>query len=698
MMYRCKVLTVLFLCALCVTRAGASEQRRAMLRDSLVAVLPNITTSSDSLTVLYNIYDLSSTVSERSESASKLLALADRTGNDTVVMDMIRQLVNANQDNDSLMVRLIDRMEAFPDSDLKKETMAFIRICQAAQMSKRITDETRQQKILDLIKEYGKSESDDPYERMTHLFAICSFLGSETHGQLLMEYFNDLQQYVSKLPLSTFLIRNRLYSQQAITYTNNGEPGGAVEADRRLLKVMDELESEYRRQGREYCNFDMSRYISLRRILKNYQALTDEEAEDYYGQICEVASRLETAKADMDYYRQPQMCIYMKRGDYAKAMPIIKMSLEKSNDIFSRRYYLQLMMTAAEALNDTEARLTASMEYARSLEDFVKMKSAERYRELQIIYEVNRLKDRNTVTELERQRESNRLKNTVINISITALVLLIIAVVVFVGLFRRFKRLSSKLEQSNRELEHESEVLRHTRDKLVAARDKAWEAEKNKTDFINYISHEIITPLNTITEYSQMIIDSTDESRRDYLNRFSRIVQLNTLMLQSFVLDLQDFSLMESTRMTVKIRPTDIKAVCMLSLDNVKINLNPDVSLVFPKADSEPVLVETDPYRLQVVLLNLLNNAAKFTTSGTITLDYDILPDKVRFTVTDTGCGVPDGMEDAIFDRFTKDDNSAGHGLGLPVCRLIASLLHGTVELDTSYTAGGARFIFTIPR
>ncbi|MDE5913072.1 MAG: HAMP domain-containing histidine kinase, partial [Muribaculaceae bacterium] len=123
----------------------------------------------------------------------------------------------------------------------------------------------------------------------------------------------------------------------------------------------------------------------------------------------------------------------------------------------------------------------------------------------------------------------------------------------------------------------------------------------------------------------------------------------------------------------------------------------PGVSLRFPKKDAEPVLIETDPYRLQVVLLNLLNNAAKFTESGTITLDYEIMPDQVKFTVTDTGCGVPEGKEETIFNRFTTDDSSSGHGLGLPVCRLIATLLHGSVELDTAYT-GGARFIFTIPR
>ncbi|MDE7388582.1 MAG: ATP-binding protein [Muribaculaceae bacterium] len=130
----------------------------------------------------------------------------------------------------------------------------------------------------------------------------------------------------------------------------------------------------------------------------------------------------------------------------------------------------------------------------------------------------------------------------------------------------------------------------------------------------------------------------------------------------------------------------------------MKINLKENVKFRFPKANSNPVLVDTDPYRLQVVLLNLLNNAAKFTDEGTVTLDYDVQPDKVVFTVTDTGCGIAPGMEEEIFMRYNKggNTNSEGDGLGLPVCRLIANLLGGSIELDTTYT-GGARFIFTIP-
>lgn len=671
---------------------------RGEILDSLRTALSGHDTSADSITTLYNIFDVSMATTERKSIAEQILSVAERTGNVTVAMDMYRNIANQNQNNDSIINALIRKVEAYPPSDIKSETLAFIKVCRAGLHSKFISEDDRQKKILDLIKEYSKNDTNDPYEKMVQLYTICSYLGSETHGELLTEYFNDLEHRVNELPLSTFAIRNKLYTQQAITYSNNEDYEKAISADKRLLGIMDEMEQSYRKAGRKFRTFNLNRYVSLRRILRNYEALTDSEAEEYYDQIQKVAAKVQSAQADMDYYKQPQLFMMMKRGQYAEAIPLIKLNLQKSTDIFNRRYFLQQLMKAAEAVGDEDSQLMASMEYAQALEDYIKLKSAERYRELQIIYEVNRLKDRNTMTELTRQRESNKLQTTIINISLSALAVLLVVAVVFIYLFRRFRNLSKKLVNSNSELEHESEVLKNTRDKLIAARDKAREAEKNKTDFINYISHEIITPLNTITEYSQMIIDSADENKRDYLSHFSQVVQLNTMMLQSFVLDLQDFSELESRRMAVKIRPTDINRICLLTLDNVKTNLKPGVELVFAKKSSQPVLVDTDPYRVQVVLLNLLINAVKFTDKGTITLDYTLTDSEVEFSVTDTGCGIPADKKDAIFERYVKEDaESEGPGLGLPVCKLIANLLNGSIYLDTTYT-GGARFIFTIPR
>ena len=113
--------------------------------------------------------------------------------------------------------------------------------------------------------------------------------------------------------------------------------------------------------------------------------------------------------------------------------------------------------------------------------------------------------------------------------------------------------------------------------------------------------------------------------------------------------------------------------------------------------ESEDFILNTDKLRLQQVLINLVGNATKFTKQGFIELAFtvDKKNDLVRFTVTDTGCGIPADKQDAIFERFEKlNEYVQGTGLGLSICRIIAERFGGDVMLDKKYT-GGARFIFT---
>ena len=108
----------------------------------------------------------------------------------------------------------------------------------------------------------------------------------------------------------------------------------------------------------------------------------------------------------------------------------------------------------------------------------------------------------------------------------------------------------------------------------------------------------------------------------------------------------------------------------------------------------------TDEKRVMQVLLNLLINAAKFTSSGSITLEGGLVRDGTyyQFAVTDTGIGIPAGKEEVIFNRFEKLNRySQGIGIGLSVSRLIAMLLGGEIKVDTTHEGKGARFIFTIP-
>jgi signal transduction histidine kinase len=135
-----------------------------------------------------------------------------------------------------------------------------------------------------------------------------------------------------------------------------------------------------------------------------------------------------------------------------------------------------------------------------------------------------------------------------------------------------------------------------------------------------------------------------------------------------------------------------------VACESIKKRVHPDVQLIFENADEPDWIVLTDATRVEQVLINLLSNAAKFTETGEIRLRYDVDVNRKRltFSVTDTGIGVPRGREDEIFKRYVKlSKYSQGLGLGLPVCRLLADLLSGSVTIDKRYRQG-ARFVFTL--
>jgi signal transduction histidine kinase len=122
------------------------------------------------------------------------------------------------------------------------------------------------------------------------------------------------------------------------------------------------------------------------------------------------------------------------------------------------------------------------------------------------------------------------------------------------------------------------------------------------------------------------------------------------------------------------------------------------VELSFHGEPEELVLI-TDRRNLLVILSNLLENAAKYTSKGNITVEYSISKDEgmTKFSVTDTGSGIAPEKQDAIFDFFAKgDDMNQGMGLGLSVCRLMVNKCGGSIYLDKDYTSG-ARFVFTHP-
>ena len=226
-------------------------------------------------------------------------------------------------------------------------------------------------------------------------------------------------------------------------------------------------------------------------------------------------------------------------------------------------------------------------------------------------------------------------------------------------------------------------------------RERAEELDRLKSAFLANMSHEIRTPLNALSGFSTILTEeSIDEETRKQCND---IIQQNSELLLKLINDVIDLSSLEIGKMTFKFKICDAVGLCRNVIDMVeKIKqTHADVRFSTP-LDSLELL--TDSARLQQVLINLLINATKFTSQGSITLQLEQqTEDTALFSVTDTGTGIPKEKQKKIFNRFEKlNENAQGTGLGLSICQLIIEQLGGSIWIDPDYEEG-SRFLFTHP-
>lgn len=236
--------------------------------------------------------------------------------------------------------------------------------------------------------------------------------------------------------------------------------------------------------------------------------------------------------------------------------------------------------------------------------------------------------------------------------------------------------------------------LKETERKLIAARDKAEELDRLKSAFLANMSHEIRTPLNAIVGFSSLLTETEDmKDRKQYM----AIVQENTELLLQLISDILDLSKMESGAFEFVKSDTDVNLLCSEIIRSLRMKVLAGVELVFEEC-LPGCHVWADKNRLNQVISNFINNALKFTFSGSITLGYYRQTDGyLRFYVRDTGMGIPKNKIKTVFDRFVKLNSFVhGTGLGLSICKSLVEQMGGTIGVE-SEEGEGSCFWFTYP-
>ncbi|OPX55606.1 PAS domain S-box-containing protein [Oceanospirillum multiglobuliferum] len=238
---------------------------------------------------------------------------------------------------------------------------------------------------------------------------------------------------------------------------------------------------------------------------------------------------------------------------------------------------------------------------------------------------------------------------------------------------------------------------------LTAEKERAEVANKTKSDFLANMSHEIRTPMNAVIGMSHLArLQNKDKKVDDYIDK----IQFSAQNLLGIINDILDFSKIEAGKLQVEHIPFRLDNVLNHLADVARVKAEEkNIPLIFDIADNVPNQMEGDALRLGQVLLNLVNNAIKFTDKGEVHIQVSLLSSsnaehELRFSVKDQGIGLSDEQQKRLFKAFSQADSSTtrkygGTGLGLAICKQLVELMGGNIGVFST-VGTGSEFFFTI--
>ena len=434
-----------------------------------------------------------------------------------------------------------------------------------------------------------------------------------------------------------------------------------IDLHRAWLAMDDRFERPYR----DTTGYTMRAYSKM---LYLRELISKEKATQYYGKCMELAR----ARGDLAEIYSTSARYYQYMEEYERAVAYIDsaVTVYKRNGTkadFASIYAVQSWLY--EHLGDYKNALEALRE-SNTIRHNDRVEEAQNsLAEMQTLFEVGQL-------ELEKSRLANRMKFIALLAGGVLLLLLVGWSVYQYVMVRRLKQIRRQLTDANQEITRQSR--------------RATESEKMKTAFINSMCHEIRTPLNAINGFSELLLDDTLDAhtRREFREQ----IWTNTTALTTLLENMLELSSLVCSEAPLPQTDTDIGLLCAERLEYQKRQSNnPQVEYIFRGGGEGSCIIPTNVFYMTRVIDNLLQNAAKFTAAGSVTLscEKDDSQRRLRIRVADTGIGIDPDKREWVFERFAKvDPFKPGSGIGLYLCRLIVTRLGGEIRVCPEYRAG----------